>query len=198
MREREIAWGEHVWSRARKRASDSATRRIYNTAHHKGRTLRKRRRKECWEIKEGTTTGTGDWHPPCGNTVSLPFTVTYSKKLFFFQYIFLYILKQMLHPTSSLVISWVILKLAKNQFPHTLFCKLFNKHVFWHFGEFLYFLTLVLKTKHQSCVKRSSLLISGYFQIQPGATCCSHTHTNSSRCWEVSLQTEHRWHLLFT
>lgn len=26
----------------------------------------------------------------------------------------------MLHPTSSLVISWVILKLAKNQFPHTL------------------------------------------------------------------------------
>lgn len=26
----------------------------------------------------------------------------------------------MLHPPSSLVISWVILKLAKNQFPHTL------------------------------------------------------------------------------
>lgn len=43
------------------------------------------------------------------------------KNGFFSQYIFsLYTLKQMLHPTSSLVISWVILKLAKNQFPHTL------------------------------------------------------------------------------
>lgn len=40
----ETQWGEQVWSRAWKRASDSTTRRIYNTAHHKGRILRTKRR----------------------------------------------------------------------------------------------------------------------------------------------------------
>lgn len=66
---RRAAKGEQVWSRARERAYDSATRHIYITAHHKGRTRRR------WWWRSGTTTGTGDSHPPCGDTVSLPLTV---------------------------------------------------------------------------------------------------------------------------
>lgn len=67
-----------MWSRAGERASDSATRRIYITAHHKGRTRRR------WWRRSGTTTGTGDSHPPCGDTVSLPLTDACILYLFIF------------------------------------------------------------------------------------------------------------------
>lgn len=99
----------------------------------------------------------------------------------------------MLHPTTSLVISWVIFKWAKNW-----------RSIYWHLTlanelintcstalgscKFSSLLKTPLKTKHQPCVKQHSVSISG----QPAAltpTLRALDTASLVKCFRPSLST---------